>query len=60
MQHSQIGGEGIIHERDEAGHGRTAQEWDVLRDTIGSVSAVKPHDIGRDGAEVRKRAKREA
>jgi hypothetical protein len=39
--------------------GLAAQEWDGLRDTVRSVSAVRPHDIGRYGAEVRKRAKRE-
>lgn len=48
-----------LEERGAGEHGMTAQEWDGLRDTICTVSAVRPHDIGRYGAEVRKRAKRE-
>jgi hypothetical protein len=34
-----------------------AFDWAGLRSTIRSVSSERPHDFGRYGAEVRKRAK---
>lgn len=34
-----------------------AQEWEGFRSTLRSISPERPHDIGRYGAEVRRRAK---
>jgi hypothetical protein len=47
-----------LHAR-ETGHddGMSAADWDGLRNTVRSISPTRPHDVGRYGTEVRKRAK---
>jgi hypothetical protein len=49
--------EGLEARRGERG-GMSPEDWEGLSSTIRSVSASRPHDTGRYGADVRKRAKR--
>jgi Family of unknown function (DUF6065) len=49
--------EGLETRRGERG-GMSPEDWEGLSNTIRSVSASRPHDTGRYGADVRKRAKR--
>ena len=50
-----------LHARDAGsdGNGMSPEDWDGLRNTLRSISHTRPHDVGRYGAEVRKRAKQQ-
>lgn len=47
-----------LQPRDGDSGGMSLDDWAGLRSTIRSVSSSRPHDVGRYGADVRKRAKR--
>jgi hypothetical protein len=61
IAYNEIGSRSTFHELEDTSEtAMTEQEWSSLGNTLRSISQERPHDIGRYGVAVRKRAKSES